>query len=189
MNFSIDYEKESNGNSRSNCRCRYSKNQIVHKHMQDDSLEYKDYGPLVLVPLSMLNDKLLFKNFSDSSNPVENDNAFGNNFTQSNVVPDIQVSRSQRINTDKNFEKIKAKRNLPGKIRQKYSSLCNCMNPLNKSHNNQESNGVEVETITELNNSSCKVCGDLASDHSHYGGTSCYSCRIFFKRSVGLNRR
>ena len=111
-------------------------------------------------------------------------------FTHSNVVPDIQIPRSQRINTDKKFDKIKANRKLPGKIRQKYSSSCGCcMNPLNKSHNNQGLDGDEVETMTELNHSSCKVCGDLASDYSHYGGKSCYSCRIFFKRSVGLNIR
>ena len=157
--------------------------------MQHDSMECKDYCPLVLVPLSMLNDKLQFKNFSYSSNQVENVNAFGNNFTQSNVVPDIQVSRSQRINTVKNSDNIKAKRKIPGKIFQKYSSSCDCMNQFNKSRSNQESNGVEIETMTELNNSSCKVCGDLASDYTHYGGKSCYSCRIFFKRSVELNIR
>ena len=188
MNFSNGNEKESNGNTGS-CQSRHPKDKIVHKPMQHDSMEYKDYDPLVLVPLSILNEKLLFKNFSFSSNQVENDNAFGNDFTHSNVVPDIQISRSQRINNDEKFDKIKAKQKLPGKIYQKYSSSCGCMNPLNKSHNNHGSNGDEVETMTELNYSSCKVCGDLASDYSHYGGKSCYSCRIFFKRSVGLNSR
>ena len=31
---------------------------------------------------------------------------------------------------------------------------------------------------------SCKVCGDIASTHIHYGGRSCQSCRAFFRRSV-----
>ena len=31
---------------------------------------------------------------------------------------------------------------------------------------------------------SCKVCGDVASIHIHYGGRSCQSCRAFFRRSV-----
>ena len=188
MNFSNGNEKESNGIIGS-CQSRYSKNQIVNKPMQHDSREYKDYDPLVLVPLSILNEKLLFKNFSHYSNQDENDDAFGNDFTHSNIEPDIQISRSQRMNTDEKFDKIKANRKLPGKIRQKYSSTCCCVNPLTKSRNNQGSNDDEVENTTELNYSSCKVCGDLASDHSHYGGKSCYSCRIFFKRSVGLNRR
>ena len=30
----------------------------------------------------------------------------------------------------------------------------------------------------------CKVCGDIASTHVHYGGRSCQSCRAFFRRSV-----
>ncbi len=30
----------------------------------------------------------------------------------------------------------------------------------------------------------CAVCEDLANDHIHYGATTCYSCRAFFRRSV-----
>ena len=30
----------------------------------------------------------------------------------------------------------------------------------------------------------CKVCGDIESKHSHYGGKSCQSCRAFFRRCV-----
>ena len=28
----------------------------------------------------------------------------------------------------------------------------------------------------------CRVCGDKASEHIHYGSTVCYSCRAFFRR-------
>ena len=28
----------------------------------------------------------------------------------------------------------------------------------------------------------CHVCQDVANDHLHYGGISCYSCRQFFRR-------
>ena len=34
----------------------------------------------------------------------------------------------------------------------------------------------------------CKVCGDSASRHVHYGGRSCHSCRAFFKRTIDANR-
>ena len=35
----------------------------------------------------------------------------------------------------------------------------------------------------------CKVCGDKASIHVHYGGRSCASCRAFFRRSVEAKTR
>ena len=35
----------------------------------------------------------------------------------------------------------------------------------------------------------CKVCGDKASTHVHYGGRSCASCRAFFRRSVEAKAR
>merc|ERR1719312_2425469 len=30
----------------------------------------------------------------------------------------------------------------------------------------------------------CKVCGAPAARHFHYGATTCFSCRAFFRRSV-----
>lgn len=33
----------------------------------------------------------------------------------------------------------------------------------------------------------CKVCGDVANDHIHYGAIACYSCRAFFRRGVNAN--
>lgn len=33
------------------------------------------------------------------------------------------------------------------------------------------------------NEGKCKICGDVAKKHSHYGATCCYSCRQFFRRS------
>merc|ERR1719228_2059157 len=32
--------------------------------------------------------------------------------------------------------------------------------------------------------SNCKVCGDLAVAHMHYGGVCCYSCKAFFRRAT-----
>ena len=40
------------------------------------------------------------------------------------------------------------------------------------------SNMKHVKKLTKL----CKVCGDKAASHNHYGGTACYSCRAFFRR-------
>ena len=35
----------------------------------------------------------------------------------------------------------------------------------------------------------CEVCGDKASNHLHYGGRSCHSCRAFFRRTVEATYR
>ena len=30
----------------------------------------------------------------------------------------------------------------------------------------------------------CRVCGDGAVNHLHYGVVTCFSCRVFFRRAV-----
>ena len=32
----------------------------------------------------------------------------------------------------------------------------------------------------------CRICGDFATIHVHYGSVSCFSCRAFFRRYVSL---
>ena len=52
------------------------------------------------------------------------------------------------------------------------------------------SNGVETISVEKQAESDlCKVCGDMASKHTYYGGRSCQSCRQFFRRSVILLHR
>ena len=46
-----------------------------------------------------------------------------------------------------------------------------------------------VKLSSGLEYSCCRICGDAATKYSHYGGRSCFSCRIFFKRSVELSNR
>ena len=52
------------------------------------------------------------------------------------------------------------------------------------------SKGVEETSVEEQAESDlCKVCGDVASKHTYFGGRSCQSCRQFFRRSVISFRR
>ena len=41
-----------------------------------------------------------------------------------------------------------------------------------------------LKPVSSSENSVCKVCGDKACDHVHYGSIVCYSCRQFFRRIV-----
>ena len=34
----------------------------------------------------------------------------------------------------------------------------------------------------------CPICGEMTSDHLHYGGLACPSCKAFFRRTVALHR-
>lgn len=45
----------------------------------------------------------------------------------------------------------------------------------------QDSSGKKKEVNLT---SHCQVCGDAARNHVHYGATSCYSCRAFFRRNT-----
>ena len=55
--------------------------------------------------------------------------------------------------------------------------------------------GIDYENLYKANEDDsnlsafCKVCGDKASIHVHYGGRSCASCRAFFRRSVEAKAR
>ena len=33
----------------------------------------------------------------------------------------------------------------------------------------------------------CQICGERAARHVHYGATTCFSCRAFFRRSLQNN--
>lgn len=42
---------------------------------------------------------------------------------------------------------------------------------------------------TEKLDAICKVCGDSAKNHNHYGSIVCYPCRAFFRRESQKTRR
>jgi hypothetical protein len=46
------------------------------------------------------------------------------------------------------------------------------------------SNDAKISETTESNFKKCPVCGDNATQHIHYGGSSCLSCRAFFRRTA-----
>jgi hypothetical protein len=51
-------------------------------------------------------------------------------------------------------------------------------------HSSSHLNDFNISDSTESNFRTCPVCGDKATKYRHYGGTSCQSCRAFFRRSA-----
>ena len=50
--------------------------------------------------------------------------------------------------------------------------------PSNSEKDSKESSDKNGQSSEHI----CRVCGDKASEHIHYGSTVCYSCRAFFRR-------
>ena len=101
-------------------------------------------------------------------------------FTQ-RIIRTTKLKR--RLPRNKGFgSSVETKNSKPissGILKQGKSSICSKGNP------NYQTQKVEEQRGSYL----CKVCGDRASKHSYYGGTSCQSCRSFFRRSVCMFSR
>ena len=79
-----------------------------------------------------------------------------------------------------------------GKVVPKYANrkitshdkFCSRNKYKSKKHQSKEDKSSKHSQQDDTMIESCKVCGDIASTHIHYGGRSCQSCRAFFRRSV-----
>ena len=49
---------------------------------------------------------------------------------------------------------------------------------------------INYENVLDPTDSqTCKICGEFATKHVHYGARSCQSCRAFFRRAVNKFKR
>ena len=58
-----------------------------------------------------------------------------------------------------------------------------------KKYDSPDTNNSKDEELNKEKIDLCKVCGNKATRHVHYGGRSCQSCRAFFRRSVIKSKR
>ena len=67
-----------------------------------------------------------------------------------------------------------------------YSERESISSPDSTSSSSEKSGIVQNNATNPLlsDTEKCGVCGDAAARHVHYGATSCFSCRAFFRRSI-----
>ena len=115
---------------------------------------------------------------------IENRNMSSRDSTK----PPLRKGTKSRKPTRKALS-IKSSDKLPTKMKSNPSSTLKLYEPVNgldsKSRISRNKGSARARNTHKLPNAIfCKVCGDTASKHSHYGGNSCYSCRAFFRRAV-----
>ena len=144
--------------------------------------------PLVLVPLSLLR-AYLKRNISYASTRENNVNTLNvkDSLSMQNT---FQVIEKRRDDSTKHFGQMGRSDKLGRrKIQNNHSTMDKSSIKMRTGDNNTPTpkGGKMTRKIPEVRKPPqyvCKVCGDKASNHIHYGGRSCHSCRAFFRRGV-----
>ena len=162
-------------------------------------------GPFVLLPLSMLKYYLKPSAYSSiNGGRHENPNS-DNKVTEEMLLNKMSANKtadeqsqeshksSQRITQEsrirKGFDLRKENSANQFKRCQRMKKLKKNQRMKDRLDNNVTAKHEEVVEDESSLSSFCKVCGDKASIHVHYGGRSCASCRAFFRRSAAAKAR
>ena len=138
-------------------------------------------GPLVLIPLT------LFKVIGSTHESLLLDHNYYHDmqhdkFIQTdNLAVNKQGSKQNMI--AENRQVVPVQKKIIRKLNQQRSTKA--WNKLSSGHRTKNSRNQAKKNIPF----SCRVCGEDAAKYSNYGGKSCFSCRIFFKRAVEHSQR
>ena len=157
-------------------------------------------GPLVLIPLTVF--KELCSNYESCSpdqihyQGMQHDRITKKSFHEYGFEQRKDKSKSILID---NFvvDKQGPKQNTIVKNHHAFPVQKNGIKRLNHKRSARELNISSSRLVTKNSrykgkehfSSSCRICGEDATNFNHYGGKSCFSCRIFFKRAVEQSQR
>ena len=138
-------------------------------------------------------------NTEDSSLRVDNQYVIDNQNTTATDVHEIpppttidgSPNKLEFCNLVSRLEKLesKIKLTIDNKKYRNTSKTCNSIKARKSSDLQEQVNTNKQFTNACHSSEKCKICGDKASKHIHYGGKSCHSCRAFFRRCVNKFKR
>ena len=173
-----------------------SQDYVSSEFVPDIFSEDMNDGPLILIPLTVL--KALCSTH-DSCSPDQN-RYQGVQHDKITKKPIRKHGFDERMNIIKSIQIDNFavnKRNISVENHQAFPIQKKSMKRLSQKRSTKELNKSSSRLVAKKlrnqdkkhSSSKCRICGEDATNYNHYGGKSCFSCRIFFKRAVEQSER
>ena len=134
-------------------------------------------GPLVLIPLT------LFKEICSTHDSCLSDHNYHQDLQHETSIQTDNLAVKKQGSIQKICQEVAVQKKVIRKLNQQMSTKAR--NKLSSGHITKNARNLVKKDFSF----SCRICGDDAAKYSNYGGKSCFSCRIFFKRAVEHSQR
>ena len=134
-------------------------------------------GPLVLIPLT------LFKEICSTHDSCLSDHNYYQDLQHETSIQTDNLAVKKQGSIQKICQEFAVQKKVIRKLNQQMSTKAR--NKLSSGHITKNARNLVKKDFSF----SCRICGDDAAKYSNYGGKSCFSCRIFFKRAVEHSQR
>ena len=154
-------------------------------------------GPLILIPLTVF--QALCSTHDSCSSDQNHYQGVQHDKTTKKSVDKHGLDKRMDMNKSIQIDSLAInKRNIIVENHQAFPVQKKSIKRLSQKRSTKELNKSSCGLVTKkLKNqekkhfsfSSCRICGEDATNYNHCGGKSCFSCRIFFKRAVEQSQR